>query len=74
MTQPCEVVLITQHEETRRRIIAAGGVSKAVNSVREWPDGEQSPSVSLGDQIFSIVAALIISGLIICGGYWAWRL
>ena len=36
MKKPCEVVLLTPHKETRRRILEAGGIS---NSVTEWSAG-----------------------------------
>lgn len=82
MEKPCEVYLLHPEycPQTRRRIIESGG---SPDSVREWSVGDyESPADTLtdeefdrlSDKIFSIAAAIIISGLIICVGYWLVRL
>ncbi len=82
MEKPCEVYLLNPEKcpKTRDRIIESGGIP---DSVREWSVGGDETSAdsltdeefdSANDRIFSVVAALIISGLIVCLGYWLVRL
>lgn len=83
MEKPCQVYLLNPliNESTRRLVIEAGGIP---DSVREWSvGGDETPADTsltdeefdrISDKIFSVVGAVIISGLIVCVGYWLMRL
>jgi hypothetical protein len=83
MEKPCEVYLLHPQycPKTRHRILESGGIP---DSVREWSvGGDETPADtsltdeefdSISDRIFSIALAVIVSGLIVCVGYWVARL